>query len=325
MIIVYLYMALEKAIEELQKQFENGYVDYNGKIIRNISEKTIKDKIANVTAFCKRNGNISDVDDLDYIVLTILMSNVAETTKVKSVQIWRQISKQKMIKSKAIRRKYLEIVENVKGTETLKENKPNEKENNVLNKVNYQMLKNAVNYKNINQEQMLYNLIIDVNETPRLAYRTLKLFDCEIKGENCLVVNQKEVKIVLVHYKTAKRYGKWNIRIKGQMRTYVKACVKQMGKKDGDVVFANKKGEIMSSSKFSEMISRVVKKKIGVSVNNTIIRKIKEMHLFHRNPLFLSKSLKEKEKWVIQNFRHDINTANLWYNKIKYARTDATS
>lgn len=312
------------ANEILTKRKKGSYVDITGKLRMKNKEKTYLNNLGIVTSFSKQNPNIESFEDLDYIILTVLLSNKSEATKIKQIQLFKSIANVN-IKSDAIRKKYYELISKNRNNDVLKENKPiNIKEKNSL-KITYEDLKNKIDYNSSKKDDILYLLLIHLKHTPRLDYRTLiyvnndkqiQSFNNNKEPINYIFLKPTDSFIMLNDYKTCLKYGSWKIEIPNDITKIIQNYITKSNIEPNTYIFKNNRNKQYPSNKFSEYIQKIIYKKVKVKITMNTLRKIKEIHLFHRNPFFLNKSYKEKEKWVIEHFKHDLKMSMLWYNKV---------
>ncbi len=175
-----------------------------------------------------------------------------------------------------------------------------------------------INNDKVDQKSLIYNLLVHQDETTRLGLHSL-LYDPEDKeGKNYLECAGDICRIVMNDYKTHKTYGAWVINFTGPMKDYIISYLSKTNKQKGSVFFWNKLGNPYSRNKFSSLIGRIMKKRIGTTLKTNQIRKIKANGLFHHHPRKLEMSLKEREEYVIQTFRHSLQTSDMdYYNKIE--------
>lgn len=181
-----------------------------------------------------------------------------------------------------------------------------------------------INHKKLDAKTLLYNLLIYIDETPRLDYRTLKYNPSTSNSNNGNYLKYStrknsdcNVMIVLNDYKTSRKYGTWTIKIKhNQLCEYINKYIKHNNLKSNQHIFLNANHKPFSSNKFSEFVQNVFKGKLGVKISINCLRIMKENQLFHQNPDTLNWSLKEKEDWVVNHFRHSLATSRLYYQRI---------
>lgn len=202
--------------------------------------------------------------------------------------------------------------------EIIEERKTNsirsEKEMNCLQYSLFELRKKyPVNINRLDQKSLLFNLFLHIDETPRLAYRTL-VFNPEKNKQNYIELNKEKVNIILNDYKTYKFYKTWVIEVTHEpLRRYLHEYVKKM--KPDEYFFLNRRRKIFPSNKFSEFVQQVFLEKIGIKVNVNCLRKLKERELFHKNPNTMDMSLKDKEQFVEKYFKHTLKNAELYYNR----------
>lgn len=170
-----------------------------------------------------------------------------------------------------------------------------------------------------NQKDLLYNLLIFIDETPRLEYRTL-IYESNpnklLNNNNYLIFNDNKFMLVIDNYKTRKTYGTWYINIhNGLLHEYILQYIQHHNLIPGQSLFPNYKNNIRPSNKFSEFLQRTFKDKIGKLININSLRKIKESSLYH-NINKNNWSIENKKKFVQKYFKHSLATADLYYHKV---------
>lgn len=182
---------------------------------------------------------------------------------------------------------------------------------------NYPVRQNK-NKKNMNPKMLLFNLLVHQDQTPRLEYRMLQWKPKKKKNANYITVDKKtkKVKMVINDYKTAKTYGVWEFELQPDVSEYVTSFIEYHKPKANSYFFKTNTGKPYLSNKFSKYVKQMFKWVIGQRVNMNCLRKIKEKALFHQNPQFMNVSIKDKDQWLIDNFRHNLKTAMLYYNPL---------
>lgn len=318
----------DKAIAALDKQLKDGYQGYYGKKWIRMSKQSYRNKVASVRAFCRENKHLFDLNDLDYIVITILMSKKTDNTKIRLIQMFRSISKNKKIKSEAIQKVYFSLTSKVYGDKQLKKNIPcNPSEDFILENISLIKLRQRIDYVSSNRMNVLYTLLIALDATPRLDYSTLRYIDKRYHDTgkcNYILINDNEAKIILNLYKTGHKYGKWEIHLNQIIKRQVLKCINKYNIQLNGLLFVNSRKKQFPSNKFSEYVVRCIKQKCKYKITMNTLRKLKERDLFHMNEYHMDKSYAEKEEYVIENFKHDLKTAMLWYNKKTNNRKDSS-
>lgn len=309
----YINQELENIKEILHKHYEKES-SYN----QNLStiRKFLHD---NVDLFQKPN---SVCNNIVKICDRIEQSNKKNATKKKLFYLFSIICNRK--KSQI---KYLELYKLKKKT-ILKDRTKNEalniKEADNLS-LSFEKLRKLGIQKNFTQHDLLFNLLIFIDETPRLEYRTLRYAPTHSfqVGKNYLTpkvsAQLDSWMIILDSYKTRETYKTWYIQIENRkLNKYLTDYFNFFGLAQNTLVFPNSKQKIRPSNKFSEFVQRMFKTKTGKSININSLRKIKECALFHRNPEInaLSVPLDKKQNFVEKYFKHSLQTAQLYYHKI---------
>ena len=198
--------------------------------------------------------------------------------------------------------------------------------------VSLQKLRNVpININELDAKTLLYNLLVYIDETPRLDYRSLIYNPSTSNKQSSInhlnyMKNYKDksgndcnIMIVLNDYKTYKKYGTWTIKINHtKLCEYINKYINHHKLKANEYIFLNANHKPFTSNKFSEFVQNIFKKKVGIKISINCLRILKENQLFHQNPQTLNWSLKEKEKWVVQYFRHSLATSRLYYQRIKH-------
>lgn len=205
--------------------------------------------------------------------------------------------------------------------ETRKKNEARgEKEQQCLSWTLEKLRSKSINENDLTQKALLYNLLVFLDETPRLEFRFL-IFQPAVPSteDNYLFRDdEKGWYIMLNQYKTMKRYGPWKISLQQNqdLANYVSKYVQANQLQPGQHIFLNARQQPFPSNKFSEFVQRTFFAYTGTRITINCLRKIKENHLFLKNPKSLEMSLAQKEDWVQNHFRHSLNTSQLYYNRI---------
>ena len=239
----------------------------------------------------------------------------------------------------AFLRKYKEIKKLMrKQKEQNVPNNPKEEENLAITLTD---LRSLGIQKQFTQYDLLYNLLIFLDETPRLEYRKLIYNPTMTSINNSFTDNEHNNSVansnsdknharnnylstknghwllILDDYKTRDKYGTWYILIRDKnMNKYISGYVKYNRLQPNQIIFANNKGNIRPSNKFSEFLQRMFRSKCGKLININALRKIKENELYHRNNDKNNWSIEQKKEFLKKYFRHSLNTAELYYHKI---------
>jgi hypothetical protein len=176
-----------------------------------------------------------------------------------------------------------------------------------------EMRKKNIDITELDQYTLLYNLLVFIDETPRLDYRTL-IYDPTSEHNN--YITQDLDMIIINNYKTSKTYGKWTIPITNpELRSYLQEYIIFKKSKSNDKFFSNQNNNYFPSNKFSEFVQQSFFRKINVKMNINCLRKVKQRDLFHHNPKKLHMSIGEQRSFIIQHFRHSLSTASEYYYK----------
>lgn len=284
---------------------------HNGKSQKNLTSLII--------SFMRKQNHIKNLNDLSKnakgLLSTILNSKQAPETQRKIIYILSMIF-ERLGNTKAQQRyraAYLNLKKQI--TEQRKTNKPiSAKEADCVD-VSWEELKSKpINMDELDQKTLLYNLLIYIDETPRLDFRTL-IYQPDSGKNTKNYINLNNAKIVLNDYKTKSTYGQWVIPIRNaELIQYLRKYVKAHNIKPNNYLFLNKNNKPYPSHKFSEFTQRMFDKKLGYKITMNCLRKIKEKYLFHNNPKTLKMSYKEKEDLVAHYFKHNLQTSMLYYN-----------
>ena len=278
-----------------------------------------KTAISTARAFLNQNQHIKSLDQCDDIMNAILNSSKSLETKRKQLFIFAYIYETK--KDKKCQKKMLKVYSRIKYQilNQRKENKVRNRKEAECLMVTLTELRKRIKWNVFDQQNMVFNIFVSPDQTPRLEIRTLVLETKDKKKGNYIIEDKKRkgfYYMMLNSYKTSQFYGPWKIRFNDKMSSFVRNYIKKNGIKPGNHFFLNQKKKEYPSNKFSEYVQRIFKKRVGVNININCLRKIKEIELFHNNKISLNMSLKEKEEWVKKNFRHNLHTSLIYYNKI---------
>ena len=291
------------------------------------NKSSYKTAYSTIHSFLKRNSQFTDLlTDGGKILDTILTSKKSKETKRKLLFVFAFLL-EKLNETK-LHRKYIQAYTKIKY-EIINDRKINKarsvKEAECLN-ISLQKLRSVkINIDELNQRTLLYNILIYLDPTPRLELRKLVYSPKQnIPEKNYIVCESGKCEIVLNDYKTSKYYKEWRIELEGDLKNYVENYIEKMKLNRGDNFFLNTRKKPYPSNKFSELIQKIFKDKIGVSISINCLRKIKERDLFHQNPKILNMSLKDREEYVKKNFRHNLHTSMLYYNRVGENNTEKT-
>ena len=180
-----------------------------------------------------------------------------------------------------------------------------------------------INHESLNLKELLFNLLVFIDHTTRLEYRTLvfkpSANEEEKKKLNYLWVNNDTGKyqIVLNDHKTCAKYGArvFNIDDK-KLEKYIDLCQESGVLHVDQFVFRNKKGMVHKPNKFSEYVKKVFLIKVGSPIIMNDLRKIKESGLLLKNKKFLEMSMNERNAYAIEYFGHSLNSAMNYYHRV---------
>ena len=156
----------------------------------------------------------------------------------------------------------------------------------------------GIDMNKMDNKSFLYYLLVFIDETPFLDYRTLIYNPTSQKSlKNYLEDKNNYLTITLNKYKTKARYGKWSFRISNKkLRKYIRKYIKHNSIVPNQYLFVNKRGNLYQSGKFSEFLKSAFKKKTGLILTINDVRNIKEIELLGKEKYHL-------EKYVIKNFK----------------------
>ncbi len=264
---------------------------------------------------------IDKIDDLHFAILTTRKS---QETKRKLFYIFALLLQ--YLKQPQQFRKFLRQYMDIKKAII------NERQDNVaiskkeavgLNVTLRDLRKHEINKAKLDQQDLLFNLLIHIDETPRLDYRLLKFnLTNPTAQDNYINRTNEGWVIVLNNYKTSAHYDPWHIQIKNPLLVdYLDTYFAAHGILAGDWVFKNKRKNPYPHNKFSEYIQRTLKKYTGIKITNNTLRKIKENDLFFANPKLLKMSVNEEKEYPKNFFRHSLNTARTYYKRVPETRS----
>ena len=204
----------------------------------------------------------------------------------------------------------------------------NEKEMRCLQNINLKDLRaKPIDFGMMTPDDLLYNLLVRMDETPRLEYRLLRYNNYTpapnvLKSSNFLIVTPNgQCELVLSKYKTFSTYGTWRINIARkypELARYIEQYIEYHKLPTGAILFLNTANKPYPSNKFSEHVQTVFEKKIGQRISMNCFRKIKVNALFHQNPNILKMSLEEQKKWIEDHFRHSLANSMLYYKRVDH-------
>ncbi len=227
----------------------------------------------------RRDKSFKNTEDLkrsDDILRLVRNSNTADETKRKYLWYIAMLSDELGYDKQ--RDTYMEEYETLMGKRQ-KSKRKNVYEKLKDKKINddLQNMRDGGIWEDYSSEGLIYNLLVFIDETPRLEYRTLLLNPTNHKDVNYLSTKYKTIKIVLNDYKTAGRYGQWTITVKDKkLADYIRKYIKYFELENGDYLFLNTAQKEYPSNKFSEMVKRAFKIKTGKPRTIRDIRLIKE-------------------------------------------------
>lgn len=254
------------------------------------------------------------LENTDKLIKNLNENDKAPASKKHTFYLLSIVFKKNAVAHKKFYSNYVRIRDNIKAE--VEKNLPiNAKEEQCLSVTLKQLRKKKINHDDLTQKTLLYNLLVFSDYTPRLDYYILK-WNPENKEGNYMYLDNKTIRVVINKYKTSKAYHEWKFSLKGTLNKYVKNYVKWKKIKPDDFLFLNRSKKPFPSNKFSEHIQSTFKQKIGHKININCLRKIKEIHLFHRNKKTWGMSYKEKNDYVVEHSRHNLKTSELYYNKL---------
>ena len=266
---------------------------------------------------------------------TKIKNNISEKTFLKKIRDYNKSdeTKKKLLgvigrtmKYPSFQREYTDIMRRL--NQRYKKNEPNsEKERRAL-KISYEMLYNKLPevYKApVSKRGLIYVLLVGIENTPRLDYRTLIYYPRKtIKATkkdsdlNYICRHKGKYIIVLNKYKNSKYHAQWVINVEDdKVNHYINRYLKTFSVKKGDFIFRTLNGTPFTSSSFSSFVSNTFNNIIGTPIDISTLRKVKAMSLIHRNPKILELSLDQKNKLALELLRHTYDNSALYYNKVK--------
>ena len=262
------------------------------------------------------------------LLSTLRSSKRSKETKRKLAYFFALASKN--LKDTPSQKQYVDMyvqykVEIVKDRE--KNTAINDKEMRILRKVSLKDLRSKdIRLDDLTQDALLYNLLVYMDETPRLEYRLLMFLNKEPKPQvqkkrNFLVYSDvgPKCELLLGNYKTYSKYGLWRIDIAKkypELTGYIGKYINAHRLSPYDVIFLNVRKRPYPSNKFSEYVQRMFENRLGLKISMNIFRKIKVNALFHQNPKILQMPLEKQKKWVEQHFRHSLGNSMLYYKRV---------
>ena len=296
---------LERANEMLSKKYSNT--------------SSYKASSSIIKTYLRKNKQWNDLSTQGEDILNdILKSSKSLETKRKLIYIFALLIEENPAGLENIHKQYIEEYKKLKKRiiENAKENKPkNAKEARCMKVTLAEMRNREINMNDMDQRSLLYNILVFIDETPRLELRKVVYSPrTRLPNGNYFRCFNNKCELVLNDYKTSKTYKEWRINITGLLKDYLKKYIKHHKITPGDLLFINKKGNEYPANKFSEYIQRMFKNKLGVIITINCLRKIKENELFHKNPEILNMSTKDKEEYVKDKFKHNLDTSMTYYN-----------
>ncbi len=330
LLLLYMTVADTLRMNSSYDKLVAGYKDIDGNIALPLSryylsllyhdnKTSFKKTFSTVNAFLNRNGDLLLHRDSAQLFKKVKESTVSKETKRKV--LYNLALLLLILKERKMHAKYMAEYRRLKSS-IIRDRKANiirkpEKEGCLQVSV-LKERKKAIDMDDLTPHALIFNLLIYIDPTPRLEYRSL-IFSptSDLDKKNYLSKIRGTWTIVLNNYKTVKYYKRWTIVIKSdRLQRYINKYVKTNKLSANDHIFLNAVGKEYPHNKFSEFIKRAFFNKTGIDVTINCLRKIKEVELFHRNPMTLTMSLKEKEDFVKNNFRHSLRTSMLYYNRI---------
>ena len=323
---------MSESFEQFMKQQISSVYDQSScsfKTMQSILGKFIRTNLSDIET-------VDDfIENVDNVMKIIKSSHKSKETKRKIVYFLALACKQ--LKLKEAQMNYFEYYKQLKKEiiETRTENDSiNKKEAECL-KFSLEKLRKRELEQKTDQSSLLYNLLIFLDETPRLEFRTLVFHPIPpIKQDvNYLEKVNDGYQIVLNKYKTSRTYGQWIIPIRrsqpnsftDDLIEYIKKYIAQNQTKRNELIFYNRNNKEYPSNKFSEFVQSTFSDKINAKLNINCIRKLKINALFHQNPKILKMSLKEQKDWVIKHFKHSLPNSMLYYKRVPEKNGDETN
>jgi hypothetical protein len=101
-----------------------------------------------------------------------------------------------------------------------------------------------------------------------------KLSDKDKEDTNYLVREKSKMFVVLNEYKTKSKYGEKKIDVPKDLEKILRMYLKLTKKNNGDIIFANFKGESISRNGISQLLIKTSKHYLDKSISTTMMRKI---------------------------------------------------
>ena len=136
-----------------------------------------------------------------------------------------------------------------------------------------------------------------------------KLTEDNKKENNYLVKNKNNLMAILNVYKTSKKYGEKVIEISPEVSKVLRMYIRLTGKKVGEVLFTNSRGNPITRNGISQLLLKTSKKYLDKNISTTMMRKIVVSDKFA--------DIKEEQKELADVMGHDVGTQNLVYVKEK--------
>ncbi len=282
-------------------------------------ESSYKTNESTIRSFMGFSGiqTIDDITKLGSEVIEVVMNypRARETRRKVLLILMRVFTELKLPEqTDALKRVYLELKTSIRKDR--KKNEPRTEKEKVCLETSLDDLREVkINHDDQDKSDLIFNLLVHSDYSPRLDYRTVIFKPTERKGKN--YITEKCTRIVLNNYKTAAKYGKWVIPLHGKLRTYLRRYVEARNIRPNEFLFATRHAEAPSAANFSTLIEKTFKKKVGKPIRINTLRKIKEIQLYHRNPETMRMSLKQHEDLVVKYFRHSHDTAIVYYNRVQ--------
>ena len=229
------------------------FLQYSEKQLKNRygNNQTFKCAISLVRTFANANPKIKTIELFDQHALLILdkilkNQRLSTSTKKQLIFVFSLLLRNHNNNSKKLKF-FVDAYKKLKNeiTEKRKENLPRNFEELQGMKFNLFELRKQypINFDRMTQSDLLFNLLIHLDETPRLEYRLLKLNPSgDLTKQNYIQCSEQCV-IVLNVYKTAKKYGKWEVVVKNKkMNRYLTNYLQRVP--DDEYIFVNKKNKM---------------------------------------------------------------------------------
>jgi len=269
----------------------------------------------------------SGSDDPDKIFDHIKQANVKDTTKLSYLNSMISLKKldPSLVNGNLSSIKEYRDDLGTKIEQARETNNTNERQSKALEKVSLQNVKDFVKELNDNKHQsqkalenyILIKLMADApvrNDLQEIAI-TRKKNDLKepINSIFVPITKNKPAILSIKEYKTSNATNSNDITI--NLDNDISNDIRELIKDNRNYLFENNKGQPLSSSSFSHKMNNIFKKKFGINISSTILRKIYLTGKY-------GKVAKEMEQDA-QILGHDITTQRKIYIKRKEGKIDA--